>query len=83
MKVSFDRQKKRLLAGGLDNILKYFSFNEDITQGLKVEYKLKVPSEIFSLSFSHCGNHYALGLNDSTLIIKSKLLEEAKEEDEE
>jgi len=38
-----------------------------------------VPSEIFALDFSADGNHFALGLNDSSLIIKSKLKETAPE----
>jgi hypothetical protein len=50
---------------------------------LKVEYKIKVPSEIFALDCSSDGNHYAMGLNDGTLVIKSKLLETVEEVDEE
>jgi hypothetical protein len=34
-----------------------------------------VPSEIFHFDISSDGNHFALGLNDSSLIIKSKLKE--------
>jgi hypothetical protein len=49
-----------------------------------VEYKLKVPSEIFAFDISADGNHYSLGLNDSSLIVKSKQQEKAtNEEDEE
>lgn len=40
---------------------------------LQVEYKIKVPSEIFSFEISNDGNHFAMGLNDSSLVIKSKL----------
>lgn len=50
---------------------------------MKVEYKLKVPSEIYAMDISTDGNHYAMGLNDGTLIIKSKLLETVEEIDEE
>jgi hypothetical protein len=39
---------------------------------LSVEYKIKVQSEIFAFDISKDGNHFALGLNDSSLIIKSK-----------
>lgn len=68
------------MAGGLDNQLKFFSIEED---ELKVEYKLKVPSEIFALGCSYDGNHYSMGLNDGTLIIKSKMLDSVEEVDEE
>lgn len=51
---------------------------------MKVAYKIKVPSEIFALDISACGNHFGLGLNTGSLIIKSKLIEELNlEEDEE
>ena len=69
------------MAGGLDNIMKFFFVEEDYQ--LKVAYKLKVPSEIFSFDMSYDGNHYALGLNNGTVIIKSKLLDEVEEVDEE
>lgn len=58
----------------MDSLLKYFSIEEDNT--LKVAYKLKVPSEIFALDISSDGNHFGLGLNTGSLIIKSKLIEE-------
>jgi hypothetical protein len=39
-----------------------------------------MPSEIFALDFSADGNHFALGLNDGSLLIKSKLIEKSGEE---
>ena len=42
-------------------------------------YKIKVPSEIFALDFSTDGNHFAMGLADGSLVIKSKMLEPAEE----
>lgn len=50
--------------------MKFFSFEEDET--MKVAYKIKLPSELFTVDFSADGNHYAMGLNDGSLIIKSK-----------
>jgi WD40 repeat protein len=78
MKLGFDYSRNRIIAGGLDNQLKFLSVEDD---EIKVAYKMKLPSEIFCIDFSQDGNHYAVGLNDGSLIIKSKLLEELKEED--
>jgi hypothetical protein len=50
---------------------------------LKVAYKIKLPSELFYLDFSFDGNHYAMGLNDGSLIVKSKQLDEVVEDNEE
>ena len=44
---------------------------------------MKVPSEIFTMDFSSDGNHYSIGLNDGTIIIKSKQIEDEEEENEE
>ena len=41
-----------------------------------------MPSEIFGLGVSQDGNHYALGLNDGSLIVRSKQLEEAAVDEE-
>jgi hypothetical protein len=74
------------MAAGLDSIVKFFSITENketLKTDIKVEYKIKVPSEIFAFDNSYDGNHFALGLNDGTLIIKSKMLEELEEIDEE
>lgn len=46
-------------------------------------YKIKIPSELFALDCSRDGNHFALGLNDGSLIIKSKQLEKIEDKDEE
>jgi hypothetical protein len=50
---------------------------------LKVVYSIKAPSEVTSLDVSSDGNHYALGLNDSSLLIRSRAALQDKEEDEE
>ena len=39
-----------------------------------------MPSEIFAFDFSADGNHFALGLNDGSLLIKSKLIEKSGDE---
>lgn len=73
-----------MVAGGLDNQLKFLEFRGENREQLAVSYKIKVPSEIFALDFSHDGNHFAMGLNDGSLVIKSKALEtEADKMDEE
>ena len=54
-------------------MLKFLEPLEDNT--LKVVHKIKLPSEIFSLDTSGDGNHFALGLNDGSLVIKSKSLD--------
>ena len=61
------------MAGGLDSQLKFFSVSDD--HQLTVAYKIKVPSEIFGLDFSADGNHFAMGLADGSLVIKSKMLD--------
>ena len=38
-----------------------------------------MPSEIFALDFSADGNHFAMGLSDGSLVIKSKMLDAAEE----
>jgi WD40 repeat protein len=83
MRVRYDRVRQRLLAGGLDNMLKFFSVHSNANGDLKVEYKIKVPSEIFAFDFSYDGNHFAMGLNDGTLIVKSKMLDDIEEIDDE
>ena len=40
---------------------------------MHVVYKSKLPSEIFSFDISKDGNNYALGLNDCSIVIKSKV----------
>jgi|FLLY01.1.fsa_nt_gi hypothetical protein len=49
---------------------------------LKVVHKIKLPAEVFSLDISRDGLHFGMGLNDSSLVIKSKLKEENAEENE-
>ena len=46
---------------------------------VSVCYKIKVPSEIHALDFSADGNHFAMGLNDGSLVIKSKMLDAHEE----
>lgn len=45
-----------------------------------VAYKIKTASELMTLDTSNDGNHLAFGLNDGSLIIKSKKLEKAEAE---
>lgn len=47
---------------------------------LRLQYKIKVADPIHSLQVSKDGNHYIIALFDGSLIIKSKKLEEQKEE---
>lgn len=72
LKVRYDHSKNRVIAGGLDSQLKFFQVSGEEQDQLQVEYKIKVPSEIFAFDIAKDGNHFALGLNDSSLIIKSK-----------
>lgn len=78
LKVRYDVCKDRLITGGLDSHLKFFSASD-----FKVAYNIKTPSEVYSLDFSSDGNHYALGLNDSSLLVRSRVLLKDAEEDEE
>lgn len=54
--------------------MKFFQIEDN--HDLKVSYKIKVPSEILCMDISADGNHFGLGLNTGSLIIKSKLIEE-------
>jgi len=84
MKLRYDKVRDRIVAGGLDNHLKFLSVEDsETTTQLKIVYKIKVPSEIFAVDLSSDGNHFALGLNDGSLIVKSKQIEAEKEQDEE
>ena len=65
IKVRYDDERDRVVAGGLDSMLKFMQpTEEEGTHGLKVVHKIKLPSEVFSLDVSKCGNHFGLGLND-------------------
>ena len=81
MKVRYDSNRQRVLAGGLDGQLKVFSMAKDSSLG--VAYKIKMASELFALDVSSDGNHLAFGLNDGSLILKSKKLEKAEEDQDE
>jgi len=87
MKVRYEPNHKRVIAGGLDCHLKFFALNQDEAtkqSNLQVVYKIKVPSEIFAFDVSKDGNHFGMGLNNGSLLLKSKhLLEEVDEKDEE
>ena len=76
-KVRYDSERDRVIAGGLDCQMKFFSITD--ANELSVAYKIKVPSEIFALDFSSDGNHFSMGLSDGSLLIKSKMLEPAEE----
>lgn len=81
MKVRYDQARQQVLAGGLDGQVKIFSLDKDNNESsLAVAYRIKLASELFSLDMSSDGNHLALGLNDGSLIIKSKKLEKALED---
>ena len=82
-RVRYDAHRDRIIAGGLDSQLKFFQASADSPNDLQVAYKIKLPSEIFALDFSADGNHFALGLNDGSLLIKSKSIEKDEEIDEE
>ena len=77
MRVRYDKARDRVIAGGLDSQLKFFEVNDE--HKVSVAYKIKVPSEIFALDFSADGNHFAMGLSDGSLVIRSKLLEPVEE----
>lgn len=61
--------------------MKIFTFPQ--RDQLQVEFKIKLPSEIFALDLSADGNHFSLGLGDGSLIIKSKQKEHVEELDAE
>lgn len=42
-------------------------------------YKIRTPSEVFAFDISADGNHYGMSLNDCSLVLRSKLLEENKD----
>ena len=73
----YDGARDRVIAGGLDCQLKFFSITDE--SELSVAYKIKVPSEIFALDISADGNHFSMGLSDGSLVIKSKMLEPLEE----
>jgi hypothetical protein len=60
--------------------LKFFEIQGSDRDSLSVAYKIKVPSEIYSFDMSKDGNHFAMGLNDCSIVVKSKQLEEQKEQ---
>ena len=82
MRIRYDKSRDRVVAGGLDNQLKFFNVTDE--HDVSVAYKIKVPSEIFALDFSADGNHFSMGLSDGSLIIKTKMLDplEEKKSDE-
>jgi hypothetical protein len=77
MRVRWDAGRERLMAGGQDQQLKLFSYNEG---QLKVAYKIKLPQELSCMDVSPDGQHFAVGLANGGLLIKSKVAE-SKEED--
>ena len=79
-RIRYDKHRNRIVAGGLDGHLKFFQAESEKPNSLQVAYKIKMPSEIFAFDFSADGNHFALGLNDGSLLIKSKLIEKSGDE---
>lgn len=83
MKVVYDQQRQRLIAAGLDQQVKFFEIFEEETPGelqLRLQYKIKLPKAVFQFGIAADGQHFSVGLADGSLIIKSKQLEEFKEE---
>jgi len=76
-RVRYDACRDRVIAGGLDGHLKFFNISD--SHEVSVAYKIKLPSEIFALDFSGDGNHFAMGLADGSLVIKSRMLETKEE----
>lgn len=75
MRLRFDKTRDRIVAGGMDSHLKFLSVEESlggVGDQLKIVYKIKVPNEIYALDLSPDSNHFAVGLNDGSLIVKSK-----------
>jgi len=75
MRVRYEPTRDRLILGSLDCHLKFFDSE------CRVVYNVKMPSEVMNLSLSSDGHHYAVGLNDGSLVVRSKQI--AKEIDEE
>lgn len=69
--------RDRVVAGGLDGIIKFFDVTDN--NELSVAYKIKVPSQIFALDIAADGQHFSMGLADGSLCIKSKMLDAAEE----
>lgn len=59
----------------MDKQLKFFELQNEERDSLQVVYKSKVPSEIFAFDVSKDGCHYAMGLNDCSIVVKSKVAE--------
>ena len=76
-RVRYDSVRDRVIAGGLDSQLKFFTVTDE--HDISVSYKIKVPSEIFAFDFSGDGNHFSMGLADGSLVIKSKMLDPIEE----
>lgn len=73
--------RKRVIAGGIDQQVKFFEiFEESQELNLRLQYKIKMPHPVFGFSISFDGQHYVVALADGSLIIKSKELEEFKED---
>ena len=77
----YDQVRKRIVAGGIDQQVKFFEiFEEAEEMQLRLQYKIKMPQAVFGFGISADGQHYVIALADGSLIIKSKELEEFKEE---
>ena len=57
--------------------MKLFSYADN---QLKVAYKIKLPQEISCLDVAPDGQHFAVGLANGGLLVKSKMLESNEEE---
>lgn len=77
LKVRYDVNRQRLITGGSDSHLKFHDLAAE-----KVMYTIKLPSEILSMDISSDGNHYALGLVNGTLLVRSRKFDNELEDDE-
>lgn len=62
----YDPKRNRLVAGGMDNQLKFYSTE------FTLEHKIKVQSAIGRFAMSADGQHYGLALGDGAVIIRSR-----------
>mmetsp|Transcript_16430 Transcript_16430/g.27849 ORF Transcript_16430/g.27849 Transcript_16430/m.27849 type:complete len:319 (-) Transcript_16430:35-991(-) len=56
---------------------------KDLGVGMRLQYKIKLPQAIFTFGISRDGQHYAVGLINGSLLIRSKQLEAFEEEQDE
>jgi len=67
MKVHYEHNRKRLITGGADCMLKFHDL-----EAQKVKYNIKLPSMLVAFDYSANAQHYAMGLADGTILVRSK-----------